>query len=109
MPKMPDILVMTKPRYFRAQMTRSIKNVTVSEKVYDQIKRMIARRELLPGSALVLRTLATQLGVSRMPVLEAIRRLERDGLVTVVPKWGATVKAWSREEILEAHFIRRAL
>jgi DNA-binding GntR family transcriptional regulator len=44
-----------------------------------------------------------------MPIVESIRRLERDGLVTVLPKWGATVKEWSREERLEAYVIRRAL
>jgi len=47
--------------------------------------------------------------VSRMPVVEAIRRLERDGFVTVVPKWGASVKEWTRKERLEAYCIRRAL
>jgi DNA-binding GntR family transcriptional regulator len=44
-----------------------------------------------------------------MPVLEAIRRLERDGLVTQIPKWGAFVKQWSPVERLEAVHIRRAL
>jgi DNA-binding GntR family transcriptional regulator len=56
-----------------------------------------------------LRELAGKLKVSRMPVVEAIRRLERDGFVTVVPKWGASVKEWTREERLEAYCIRRAL
>jgi len=70
---------------------------------------MIAGGELVPGSALVLRDLAGKLKVSRMPVVEAIRRLERDGFVTVVPKWGASVKEWTREERLEAYCIRRAL
>jgi DNA-binding GntR family transcriptional regulator len=70
---------------------------------------MIAGGELVPGSSLVLRELAGKLKVSRMPVVEAIRRLERDGFVTVVPKWGASVKEWTREERLEAYCIRRAL
>ncbi len=73
------------------------------------MKNMIARRELQPGSPLILRDLASRLKVSRMPIVESIRRLERDGLVTVLPKWGATVKEWSREERLEAYVIRRAL
>ena len=86
-----------------------VQRATVSEQAYYRIKQMIARRELMPGTPLVLRTLATRLGISRTPVIEAIRRLERDGLITVLPKWGATVKEWSREEILEAHVIRRGL
>ena len=90
-------------------MTFPERKLTLSEQAYYEIKRMIAQREILPGAALVLQTLATKLGMSRMPVVEAIRRLERDGLVTLVPQWGATVKVWSLDEIREAHSIRRAL
>jgi DNA-binding GntR family transcriptional regulator len=90
-------------------MLLSERRLTVNEQVYLQIKTMIARRELPPGTPLVLRPLASKLGVSKMPVIEAIRRLEKDGLVSVLPKWGATVKRWSREEILEACCIRRGL
>jgi DNA-binding GntR family transcriptional regulator len=82
---------------------------TVSRQIYYQIRGMIAKGELLPGSPLVLRELADKLKVSRMPVVEAIRRLERDGFVTDVPKWGASVRKWTREERLEAYCIRRAL
>jgi len=82
---------------------------TLSEHAYTQIKSMIFHREFLPGSPLVLQTLAEKLGMSRMPVVEAIRRLERDGLVDVVPQWGAYVKQWTRDEMLEAYCIRRAL
>ena len=90
-------------------MTFPERRLTLSEQAYYEIKRMIAQREILPGAALVLQSLATKLGMSRMPVVEAIRRLERDGLVTLVPQWGATVKVWSLDEIQEAHSIRRAL
>ncbi|MBM3740888.1 MAG: GntR family transcriptional regulator [Acidobacteria bacterium] len=82
---------------------------TLSEQAYRAIKAMIFRREVAPGAPLVLHSLGKQLGVSRMPVLEAIRRLERDGLVESVPQWGARVKRWSREEMMEAYCIRRAL
>jgi len=88
---------------------QAIQRITVSERVYYNIKRMIARAEFQPGAPLVIRDLAARLNVSRMPVVEAIRRLERDGLVTVAPKWGATVKEWSWDEIVEAYHIRRAL
>ena len=82
---------------------------TVSRQVYYQIRDMIAKGELAPGTPLVLRELADKLKVSRMPVVEAIRRLERDGFVLDVPKWGASVREWTREERLEAYCIRRAL
>src|SRR5215472_9703839 len=70
---------------------------------------MIARGELGAGAPLVIRDLADKLKVSRTPVVEAIRRAERDGLVTVASKWGATVKEWSWDEIVEAFHIRAAL
>ena len=83
--------------------------LTVSERVYYQLKQMIARGELGAGAPLVIRNLAHKLKVSRTPVVEAIRRAERDGLVTVASKWGATVKEWSWDEIEEAFHIRAAL
>jgi DNA-binding GntR family transcriptional regulator len=82
---------------------------TLNEDVYKRLKTMIVRRELAPGSKLVLRNVAKQLGTSTMPVVEAIRRLEHDGLVTQIPKWGAFVKEWTAEEQVEAIHIRRAL
>jgi DNA-binding GntR family transcriptional regulator len=70
---------------------------------------MIARGELGAGAPLVIRDLASRLKVSRTPIVEAIRRVERDGLVTVASKWGARVKEWSWDEIAEAFHIREAL
>lgn len=82
---------------------------TASESTYFAIRDMIARGELKPGSPLTIRTLAAKLNVSRTPVVEALRQLEGDGLVDIVPKWGATVKEWSLETVIEAYHIRRAL
>jgi DNA-binding GntR family transcriptional regulator len=47
--------------------------------------------------------------VSSTPIVQALRRLEHDGLVTGVPKWGATVKEWTWGEVVEAFYIRRGL
>jgi DNA-binding GntR family transcriptional regulator len=82
---------------------------TVHERTYSELKRMIVDGSLPPGTTLQLRPLASKLGVSKTPVIEAIRRLERDGLISVVARLGATVKQWSREEIYEAYHIRRSL
>jgi DNA-binding GntR family transcriptional regulator len=82
---------------------------TTNEEVYRKIRMMIATCELAQGTPLVVRTLAAQLGVSRTPVVEALRRLERDGLIHAVPKWGATVKTWTWEEVLGVHHVRRGL
>src|ERR1700681_780354 len=82
---------------------------TLNSEVYERLRSMIFNRELAPGTKLVRRNMAKQLGTSTMPVLEAIRRLEHDGLVTQIPKWGAFVKEWTDEEQVEAIHIRRAL
>jgi DNA-binding GntR family transcriptional regulator len=82
---------------------------TLHEDVYKRLKAMIIARQLPPGAKLVLRAVAKQLGTSTMPVLEAVRRLEHDGLLVQIPKWGAFVKEWSADEQLEALHIRRAL
>jgi DNA-binding GntR family transcriptional regulator len=82
---------------------------TLHADTYRRLKAMIVGQELPCGTKLVLRNLAKQLGTSTMPVLEAIRRLEHDGLVTQIPKWGAFVKEWTEHEQMEALHIRRAL
>jgi len=77
--------------------------------VYERIKGMIARREIQPGSRLVQQTLAKHLGTSPMPVIEALRRLERDGLVTHVPHLGSFVRESTVEDLRELYCIRRGL
>lgn len=86
-----------------------LSRVTASEQVYVQIKKMIAQSDLPPGTPLVAQTLANQMGVSRTPVIEAIRRLERDGLVVTAPRWGANVKEWTEKETYEVYRLRRAV
>ncbi|MEW5978962.1 MAG: GntR family transcriptional regulator [Acidobacteriota bacterium] len=86
-----------------------VKRRTASEQVYFELKKMIAQRQLAPGQPLVAQTLANQMGVSRTPVVEALRRLERDGLVVTSPKWGASVREWTAHDIYEAYCIRRVL
>ena len=62
-----------------------------NEMVYASLRTAILRSELKPGSRLVIDELATELGVSQIPVREALRQLEADGFVTFEPYVGATV------------------
>lgn len=82
---------------------------SVNTGVYERLKDMIARREVEPGTRLVQQTLAKQLGTSAMPIIEALRRLERDGLVTHVPHLGSFVRESSVEDLRELYCIRRGL
>lgn len=61
------------------------------EAVYDALTEMIISRELEPGTHLVESELATQLGVSRQPVREALQRLQTEGWVDLRPALGAFV------------------
>lgn len=62
-----------------------------NELVYASLRHAILQSELKPGSRLVIDELAAELGVSQIPVREALRQLEADGFVTFQPYVGATV------------------
>lgn len=62
-----------------------------SQQAYDWLHERISRREFAPGYRLVLATIADELGMSVVPVREAIRRLESQGLVTFERNIGAHV------------------
>ncbi|WP_424985122.1 GntR family transcriptional regulator [Microbulbifer sp. S227A] len=65
--------------------------------------------ELLPGDRLRETELAERLGVSRTPVREAIRQLEADGLVSHVPRHGATLRKLDYAEVMELYEMRAVL
>ncbi len=61
------------------------------EQVYDYLREAILLGELVPGHRLVIDDLADELGISQIPIREALRQLEADGLVTIAPYVGAAV------------------
>jgi DNA-binding GntR family transcriptional regulator len=79
---------------------------TKSAFAYEELRRLILDGELDPGERLYLRPLAERLGVSVQPVRDALRLLERDGLVTSASHRGATVTPISRSSILDLIGIR---
>jgi len=70
-----------------------IQKVNLSDQVYSVLKEMIANYRFVPGSYLNLEQLTRDLGVSRTPAWEAIRRLEQEGFVTIEPKQGVLISA----------------
>src|SRR3954469_21238362 len=64
---------------------------TKSRYAYEQLREQIIAGQLAPGERLRLRALADALGLSEMPVREALRMLSRDGLVAFEDHRGATV------------------
>lgn len=79
---------------------------TKSDWAYRRLREMIAEGELAPGSRLVLRRLAATFGLSEMPVREALRMLQRDGLVEFHSHRGATVVPISRDAVVEGVSVR---
>ena len=82
---------------------------SLAEKSYWYIHRKLSRGELLPGSRLVNRALAGEIGVSVIPVREAIHRLASEGLVQHIPGAGAFVRELSLQDLDELYILRDAL
>ena len=82
---------------------------TLAETVAERLRELIITGQLPPGAELRLAPLAKQLGVSIMPVREAIRLLESERLVVVRPRRRAVVADLSIEDIEETYAVRVAL
>lgn len=77
--------------------------------VYQRIRHAIFAGTLAPGERLVEDLLATRLGVSRAPVRDALKVLERDGLVRSVGKRGRVVSSLSARDAWEVYGLRSTL
>lgn len=79
------------------------------EDIVAQVTQLILNGGVQPGDKMVESRLAEQLKVSRVPVREAIRRLEQLGLVEKIPYQGTFVSRLDDHEIIELHEMRKAL
>lgn len=77
--------------------------------VFNTLRRAILRGELKPGERLMEIQLANKLGVSRTPIREAIRKLELEGLVLMIPRKGAEVAEITRKNMMDVLEVRKAL
>lgn len=82
---------------------------TLLERVVSRLREAILRREFQPGERLVQEELAEAMGVSRMPIREALRQLEKEGLVTLEPHKGAIVTPVTSDDIEEIYYLRSVL
>ncbi|WP_279011326.1 GntR family transcriptional regulator [Synergistes jonesii] len=82
---------------------------TAAEFVYDQLRKKIFEKALTSGQRLPEVAIAKDLNVSRTPVREALRRLESEGLVQIIPGWGACLASPSKQEIIDTYEVREDL
>ena len=77
--------------------------------VFNTLRKAILTGELKPGERLMEIHLANRLGVSRTPIREAIRKLELEGLVIMIPRRGAEVAQITEKSLKDVLEVRRAL
>ena len=88
---------------------RAIQTQTAQELVYKELERAIVTARIKPGEKIVVEKLAKQMGTSRIPVREALGRLEAKNFLTVQPKKGTTVNELSEKNLNEILKIRLIL
>lgn len=79
------------------------------ELVFTTLRQAILKGELDPGERLMEIQLADKLGVSRTPIREAIRKLEKEGLVRMIPRKGAVVAGISEKMLTDVLEVRMTL
>ena len=81
----------------------------LNAQVYDILKEMIADQRFAPGSYINVEKLTQELGVSRTPIWEAIRRLEQEGILMHTPHKGVRVRELTRKMALELYEVRETV
>ena len=82
---------------------------SLSNMVYRDLKEKILKNKLLPGDKLIEMEIASKLDVSRTPVREALKKLEKDGLVTSFPRKSYIVSKISVKEAKNLYIVRKSL
>jgi DNA-binding GntR family transcriptional regulator len=82
---------------------------TLKSQIYETLRREILSGATPPGTRMVRRILSKRLGVSPIPVIEALHELEKDGLVESQPMYGHRVRSLSVETARNDHVLREAI
>ena len=86
-----------------------LQHQNLDQKVYQALRTMIVERELTPGTKIFQDKLAQELGVSRTPLVNALKRLEHERLVTSIPRRGYFIRLLSKEEMIQVFELREVL
>lgn len=88
---------------------RPPKNISLATRAYLEIRDRILKGDLAMGAALSRRKLAEELGISVLPVSEALQNLERDSLVESRPRAGTRVRVPTPQDVEDRSLVREAL
>ena len=89
--------------------TPSVESKPIREIAYETLKHAIITGQIPAGARIVETEYADKLHISRTPLREALRKLERDGLVEYVLRRGVVVRAFTIADVEEIYTIRNAL
>ncbi len=67
-------------------MNGALKFSSLSDQVYEYLRRQMNQGDLLPGSTINIAEIANQLGISKTPLRDALIHLELEGFVTIIPR-----------------------
>jgi DNA-binding GntR family transcriptional regulator len=87
----------------------AVKTETLEMQVYRELRAAIIDRRLARGERLIQDVLAAEFGTSRIPVRDALKRLETDGLVTTDERGSYIVSAFGSEDVEEVYGLRMVL
>lgn len=90
-------------------MEKIVKQATLADQAYEYIKKMIINGKLKPGQELPEEKLALELGISRTPLREALKRLAVDALIELRKTRPAIVAAFTFQDVQEIMELRRLL
>ncbi len=82
---------------------------SLRQRAYAYLQRKLINGELRSGSVVSEQSLATEIGISRTPVREAIRTLEQEGVLEQVPRFGTVVRKLDRRDLIELFELREAI
>jgi len=100
------------PRMARVRagsLSLAIHHESLEDKIYSQLRSLIVGRQLLPGERILVDQLAAEMGVSRTPILNAFRRLGKEGVVQVLPRRGIYVRRYGKAEMVRLFAVREVL
>jgi DNA-binding GntR family transcriptional regulator len=84
-------------------MNSALKFTSLSDQVYDYLRRQMNQGELIPGSTINIGEIAKQLGISKTPLRDALIHLELEGFVSILPRRGVQVNELTIADVKNAY------